>query len=97
MTQEDAGRIELLELALAEMEEDLRDQQVEVEMLMELVVRLLQALHTKGSLTLDEVAAAVEAAHPPSVFAQDSAPHPTHSELAARLRELGVRMSLRSR
>ncbi|WP_295379610.1 hypothetical protein [uncultured Pseudacidovorax sp.] len=58
----DAGRLELLELTLAEMEEDLAAQAAELGMLRELVIRLMQMLHLNGTVKLQDLAAASEAA-----------------------------------
>ena len=67
MTSNDAARIELLELAVDEMEEDQAAQDAEIAMLRELVLRLMQLLHLNGTVRLQDLAAASSVA---SAFSQ---------------------------
>ncbi|WP_155947011.1 hypothetical protein [Pseudacidovorax intermedius] len=92
MTLNDAARIELLELTVAELEEDLAAQDAEVAMLRELVLRLMQILHLNGTVRLQELASASAVA---AAFSHaDSGPSlkPTGSPLPKLLMDLAKKL-----
>lgn len=92
MTSKDAARIELLELAMDEMEEDQAAQDAEIAMLRELVLRLMQLLHLNGTVRLQDLAAASAVAE---AFSQaDSGPSvkPASSPLPRLLMDLAKKL-----
>lgn len=92
MTTSDAGRLEVLELRIAELEDDLLGQNIEIEMLREMVIQLMSQLHVDGVVKLQTLADMTLASAQYREDGPDAPPASLAPSLAKELRAWAARL-----